>query len=172
MGKKTMMNLDQLGQHIHSEVKKKFRNRSMPTEKVSENFMYQTVRAIMKNLQKQGEIPFIPEFQILNKTSMEDRFNENIPDFSRHINLIGLGKDTEYDEYGVMNIAINGEDAQTFEDQVQGDQPKQTDQSDEEAVSEKDVDKQEKDDTKSEEVPKKKKEIPDYLTVIEGGKSS
>lgn len=166
MESKTMMDLDQLGQHIHSEVKKKFQDRSMPTEKVSENFMYQTIRAIMKKLHKQGKIPFIPEFQVLNKTSMEDRFDENIPDFSRHINLIGLGKDTEYDEFGVMNIAIDGEDAQKFEDEApsaRDDEPEQPDEPQQ---------KQENDQSKDPEPSSSdEKDIPDYLTVIEGGKS-
>jgi len=128
--------------------------------------MYQTVRAIMKKLHKQGKIPFIPEFQVLNKTSMEDRFNENIPDFSRHINLIGLGKETEYDEFGVMNIAIDGEDAQAFEDEVQ------VEPTDEPETSvETDPEEQTDQSESSESSPSDNKQIPDYLTVIEGGKS-
>jgi hypothetical protein len=161
-----MLSLEELGKEIHDEVNKRFQDRVMPTESVSENFIHQIVLSIMEDLEEEGRIPFIPQFKVLNKTSMEERFSDNIPDFSKHINLVGLGKDTDYDQYGVMNVAFDGDHTERYQEEVDRTETPEPKESPEESNS-----------SESRDQPSRSGEddgvdIPDYLTVIEGGKSN
>lgn len=174
MGTPDILSLDRLGQVIHEEVNKRFQDRAMPTESVSENFIHQIVRSILKDLEKEGEIPFTPSFKVLNKTSMEERFADNIPDFSKHINLVGLDKERPYDEFGVMNVAFDGDDAERYQDMVeesQATEPAQDTPEESDDTDEQDGEADESEPSSGEPSSESDVEIPDYLTVIEGGKS-
>jgi len=161
------LTLDQLGETIHEKVNDRFQDRAMPTESVSENFIHQIVRSILKELQNDGKIPFIPDFKILNKTSMEERFADNIPDFSKHINLVGLDKERPYDEFGVMNIAFDGDDTERYQDAVDKEEEAAAEEDTEESSPPAGNDSDQANDSSDSDV-----DIPDYLTVIEGGKSN
>lgn len=115
---KPYWSLDEMAQHLHREFNKKFDGRTIPSESVSEDFITRVVRSILEEFHDRGHLPFIPEFQVMNQSSLNDHFEGNVPDFSKHVNLIGLSEDGPPTEPGIMNIAIDGEDARQLEQQA------------------------------------------------------
>ncbi len=119
MSSDDMLSLEELGERIHRRVNQKFEGQEIPHESVSENFLRQIVQTILEDLYESGEIPVIPSFKVLNKSSMEERFSGNIPDFHKHINLFGLDKETSHNELGTMNVAIEGNSAEKYQKMLQ-----------------------------------------------------
>lgn len=119
MSSNEMLPLQELGRRIHQRVNQKFEGQEIPHESVSENFLRQIVQTILEDLYESGDIPVIPSFKVLNKSSMEERFSGNVPDFHKHINLFGLDKQSSHNELGTMNVAIDGESAEKYQQMLQ-----------------------------------------------------
>lgn len=163
------LSLEELGECIHQRVNQKFRDREIPREQISENFVRQIVQTILEELHESGQIPIIPSFKVLNRTSLEERFSGNIPDFSKHINLIGLDKDNPPDRVGIMNVAIEGKSAEEYQSRMQG-QPRASSSDGETASGSPAADSSVSDDP-PDEPPEQPDERRKHFRVIEGGKT-
>ena len=110
--------LEQLTEKLHEQFNRKFEGRTIPSESVTEPFISRVVQSILEEFETRGSIPFVPDFRVMNQSTLNDQFNGAIPDFSKHVNLVGLGKDNPPSQPGVMNVAIDGDDARRYEKNV------------------------------------------------------
>ncbi len=111
--------LEELGRQLHRRFNQKFEGRTIPSESVTEPFIARVVQSILEDFFDQGSIPFVPSFRVLNQSSLNDHFDGTVPDFSKHVNLIGLASDTPPSQPGIMNVAIDGEDARRYQKEAE-----------------------------------------------------